>query len=195
MARDLASEGLELKIGGLGEKYEVMREKHRKTDGSYDSEFCDPLEETLKGGFSGKFVVAKKEDGFYFFFEPVSIAHAEIALEYGLAEDLSGCLQGKPAAPWESIMGGGMVSVYEGELSVYGLSGSYSGIPFAMAKDYTQMLKGYLIDSGVEVSKVRVEVRPELKPVWDKFIKEEYLKKFKSGRFKGARLAYEEILK
>jgi len=64
-----------------------------------------------------------------------------------------------------------------------------------MAKDYAQMLKEYLIDSGVEITKVRVEVKPELKPVWDKFIKAEYLKKFETGRFKGTRLTYEEILK
>jgi len=101
------TEGLELKIGGVGEKYEVMREKHQRKDGSYEFEFVKPLDETLREGFSGKFVIAKKEDGFYFFFEPVSVAHAEIAQEYGLAEDFSGSVQGIPAAPWESIMGGG----------------------------------------------------------------------------------------
>ncbi len=185
MARDLASEGLELKIGGVCEKY--SREKR----------------------FLGSFVVAKKEDGFYFFFEPESILpHGELAWNYGLVSKLG--IRYKPAAPWECIVGGGDVSYCEEVLHVGGTSETYGSIPLEMAKEYALKVKEYLIAQEVEVKDVGVRVHSDLKPHWKKYLGEGYFKileeeqrrlielskeieRIESGKGRG--LLYEEILK
>lgn len=183
MARDLGSEGLELKIGGMCEKHELGKED-----------------------FSGKFIVARKEDGFYFFFEPKQMSHAELAQEYGLTARLLG----EPVEPWEGIVGGGDVSFWGGRLYVGRKSGSYGSIPLEMAKEYALKVKEYLIGQGVEVRVVEVDVSSDLKPLWREYLGEGYFKilegeeqrmkkleeemeRIRSGESRG--LTYEKILK
>ncbi|MFA6461718.1 MAG: hypothetical protein WCV90_05590 [Candidatus Woesearchaeota archaeon] len=183
MARDLGSEGLELKIGGMCEKHELEK---------------DDIE--------GKFVVAKKEDGFYFFFEPKLMAHADLAQEYGL----TATYLGEAAAPWEGIVGGGDVYVCGGRLFVGRKSGSYGSIPLEMAKEYALKVKEYLFGKEVEITTVEVQVTSDLKPIWKEYLGEGYFKliegeeqkmkeleeemeRIRSGESRG--LLYEEILK